>query len=144
MRTSDVPGVLNMPPLAGDEKVPLAPIGPRAAQADARKIAAAAYDVQETAGTTYTFELADAGGVYRRFTSDDPVTATVPPDSAVAWPDGCQLLIEAAGAGTVSVAEGDGVTINSPGSLDSNAQYGMLMLVKVGENEWTLGGNVAP
>lgn len=67
------------------------------------------------AGTSYTFALVDVGTV-TRFTAAGAVTATIPPNSSVAYPVGAILTAYAAGAAGVTVAAGAGVTIRNNSS----------------------------
>jgi hypothetical protein len=54
--------------------------------------------VTTQSGTSYTFALADAGSQVL-FSNGSAVTATVPPNSSVAFPIGTTIDIEQAGAG---------------------------------------------
>lgn len=93
-------------------------------------------------GTTYTFVLGDSGKIVS-LTNASPVTATVPPNSSVAFPLGTVIDVIAGGAGAVSLAEGSGVTINSKAdSLTLSAQYSEARLVKFGTNSWWLYGDL--
>ncbi|KPJ66514.1 MAG: hypothetical protein AMJ43_07730, partial [Coxiella sp. DG_40] len=94
------------------------------------------------ATTTRTFALSDAGE-YIRFTSGSAVTATVPPNSSVAFPTGSEIEIFQAGAGQVTIAEGSGVTVNSKDSLlKLSGQYSAVCLKKVATDEWDLIGDL--
>jgi hypothetical protein len=94
-------------------------------------------------GTTHTFALADANN-YVKFSSGSSVTATVPPNSSVAFPVGTQIDLAQRGAGTVTVAQGAGVTVRT--HVDDTAaldgQYAVATLVKVATNEWDLFGKL--
>jgi hypothetical protein len=95
------------------------------------------------ATTTRTLALADNGS-YIRCTSGSATTVTVPPNSSVAFPTGAEVTVMAAGAGTVTLAEGAGVTINSLDDLlDLSGRYAAAVLKKVGTNEWDLIGGLA-
>ena len=94
-------------------------------------------------GTTYTLVLTDVAKIVT-LTNAAAITLTVPPESSVAWPTGTTIVLAQLGAGTVTVAAGAGVTINSAGSaLDIGEQYGVATLVKTGTNTWLLFGNLA-
>lgn len=98
-------------------------------------------------GTTYTFALTDGSG-----NGDNPlvtlsnaatVTATVPPNSSVAFPVGTQIDIIRMGAGEVSIAPGSGVTINSPdGSTSIRRRYSQVSLIKTATDTWDLFGDL--
>ena len=65
-------------------------------------------------------------------------------NASVAYNTGTQILLEAKGAGTVTVSPTGGVTLNSRGSVfDSAGQYGMMNLVKIGTDLWVLSGDIA-
>lgn len=72
------------------------------------------------------------------------VTITVPLDSDVNFPLGSELEIVRYGAAEVSIANAEGVVINSlEGSRSIAGQYGTVVLKKMGTNEWLLGGALA-
>lgn len=84
-------------------------------------------------GTTDTLVLADAGLVVR-YTNAGAVTATVPPNSSVAFPTDTIINIYAGGAGGVTLAPGSGVTIrNNTAAL---TQYDEVSLRKDDTDEW--------
>jgi len=94
-------------------------------------------------GTTYTLVLTDVAKVVT-LANSSAITLTVPPESSVAWPAGTTIVLAQLGAGTVTIAAGAGVTINSAdGALDIGAQYGAVTLLKTGTNTWLLIGNLA-
>lgn len=100
--------------------------------------------VNNQAGTTYTFALADARGRVTRFTSGSAVTATVPLNSAVAFPVGSVITLRQVGAGEVTLTPTSGATINTPTGFQAKTarQGSTLMLHKVGTDEWDLTGDV--
>jgi hypothetical protein len=94
-------------------------------------------------GTTYTFVLTDIGTLVT-LTNASAITATVPPNSSVAFPIGATIPILQLGAGLVTVAAGAGVTVSQvAGSLALLGQYSKAYLTKVAVNTWTLNGDVA-
>ncbi|MBW8784653.1 MAG: hypothetical protein JF593_08440 [Novosphingobium sp.] len=98
--------------------------------------------VTSQAGTTYTAVAADIDS-YVRFTNGSPVTLTIQPNSAVAFPIGTVIEIEQAGAGALTVAPGSGVTINSRGAdLTLAGQYAIAALKKVATDTWLLTGDL--
>ncbi len=102
------------------------------------------FDVSSIAATTYTLTAADATTIpYLRFTAATAVVVTVPPSSAVTFTVGAVVALEQAGAGALSVTPGSGVTIRTPATLTAAGQYAQMVLVNVGVNIWTLGGNLA-
>lgn len=99
--------------------------------------------VVSTQASTYTFVLADGGTVVES-TSAVPVTWTIPPNSAVAFPIGAVIEVFQYGAGQVTFAAGAGVTIHSVlGNLKTTAQYSSVVARKRGTNEWVLVGDLS-
>jgi hypothetical protein len=90
--------------------------------------------------TGYTLALADAYGLINATTG---MTITVPPNTSVPFPTGSQVLLYRSAVSGVAVTAGSGVTINSPGGADEIAnQYSIATLLKLGTNEWVLGGDI--
>jgi hypothetical protein len=96
-----------------------------------------------TQTANYTLVLTDAGKTVE-INSASALTATVPPNSSVAFPIGTIVEVARYGAGTVAIAAGAGVTIRSRGSLLSiGNQYGAVSLRKRATDEWVLVGDLA-
>ena len=94
-------------------------------------------------GTTYTFVLADAGKMVTSSNSSAQ-TLTVPPNSSIAYATGTQIIVQAIGSGTATLAEGSGVTINSKDSnKDIDGQYAAATLIKTATDTWSLIGALA-
>ncbi len=111
------------------------------AQANFLDLNFASVGVSTQAGTSYTFAATDAGG-WVRFTNGSAVAASIPTNATVPISVGTVLTIEQAGAGQVTIG-GAGVTVNTPTTAKTNAQYSVVSAVKVGVNEWTLIGDLA-
>lgn len=80
---------------------------------------AAALNVQTNnaqVGTTYTFALGDLGQNVT-MTNAAAITATIPPNSSVAYPVGAFLYWTQGGAGAITIAAGAGVTITKRASF---------------------------
>jgi hypothetical protein len=92
--------------------------------------------------TTYTFVLADANNTVVSLTNASAITATVPPNSSVAYPVGAILQFYQGGAGQVTVAAGSGVTINYTPGLKLRAQYSAATVIQTAANTWLLTGDV--
>ena len=91
---------------------------------------------------SFIFALTEASD-FIKCTKGTAMTATVPPNTDVAFVIGTEIEITQYGAGTVTFAEGSGVTINSPGSnLVINGQYIIVKLKKIGTDEWLLSGDL--
>lgn len=94
-------------------------------------------------GTTYTLALSDRGKIIT-LSNASAITLTVPPAASVAFPAGTEIALMQVGAGTVTVAPGSGVAINSLGSVvDLAGQYAVATLVQTATNTWTLFGGIA-
>jgi hypothetical protein len=93
-------------------------------------------------GTTYTFVLSDSNNTVVSLTNASAITATVPPNSSVAFPVGAILQFYQGGAGQVTVAAGSGVTINYTPGLKLRAQYSAATLIQTAANTWLLTGDV--
>ena len=70
-------------------------------------------------------------------------TLTVPPNSSVAFAVGDQIHLLRAGAGTMTVAAGSGVTINYTAGLLLRAQWSSATLIKRDTNTWVLIGDIS-
>jgi hypothetical protein len=96
--------------------------------------------INTVATTSYTLAQSDAYGLINATTG---MTITVPPFSAAAFPTGSQVLIYRSAVSAVAITAGSGVTINAPGGADEvAAQYSIATLLKLGTNEWVLGGDI--
>jgi hypothetical protein len=96
--------------------------------------------INTVATTSYTLAQSDAFGLINATTG---MTITVPPFSTAAFPTGSQVLIYRSAISAVAITAGPGVTINAPGGADEVAsQYSIATLLKLGTNEWVLGGDI--
>jgi hypothetical protein len=94
-------------------------------------------------GTTYTFVLADAGKMVT-FANAGAQTVTVPPNSAVAFTVGTQIILQGILAGVVTLVAGAGVTINSKdAALAIDGQWAAVTLIKTATDVWSLIGALA-
>ena len=95
--------------------------------------------VKVVADAAYTLKAADNGKALL-FSSGDPVTVTVPPDLVT----GYQVVIGQIGAGTVTMAEGAGVTINSDGDKRAiSARWLTAAVVNYAADTFLLAGSLA-
>jgi hypothetical protein len=92
-------------------------------------------DVRADTTTGYTLVLDDAG---RQVTMNNsaPSTATIPPNSSVAFAVGVRVLIIQLGAGAVTLTPGAGVTLSETGNNLVLGQYQSAVLVKQATNVW--------
>lgn len=97
-------------------------------------------------GTTYTTVLADNGKLVTQ-TNGSPITTTIPPNSSVAYPVGAQINVARLGAGTLTFAQGAGVTIVSTGATASaptlRAQYSTATAIQTATDNWLVVGDIA-
>jgi hypothetical protein len=93
-------------------------------------------------GTTYTHVLTDASKLVT-LNNASAITLTIPPNSSVAFPVGTKVDLVQLGAGTVTVAEGAGVTVNATPTKDFRAQYSAASCIKIATDEWVLVGDLA-
>ena len=71
-------------------------------------------------------------------------TVTVPPQSSVAFPIGTVIEVAQLGTGSVTIAAGSGVTLQSAGALlATRAQYSTVSIRKRATNTWLVVGDVA-
>lgn len=98
--------------------------------------------VNTQTGTSYTFVLADADR-FTTLSNASSITATIPPNSSVAYPVGTTLDLGQWGAGQVTVAPGSGVTLRYTPTLKTRAQYSMLSARKIGTDEWVVAGDLS-
>jgi hypothetical protein len=128
------------PALTGIPTAPTASTGTNTTQ-----VATTAFVFQEkglqlsnTQTGDYTLVLADKG--YRvEMNKATALTLTVPPNSSVAYPTGTVIYPIRTGAGTLTIAQGAGVTITgSSGALTDPGQNVEMKLVKTGTDTWLL------
>ena len=94
-------------------------------------------------GTTYTFVIGDAGKLVTS-SNGSAQTITVPPNSSVAFAIGTQILVQAIGSGTATLATAGTPTINSKGSLLAiDGQFAAVTLIKTDTDAWSLIGALA-
>jgi len=96
--------------------------------------------IRAITGITDTLVLSD-DGKYLRYTNAAAVTATVPPNASVAFPNGTVITMRQAGAGQVTLSAGAGVTLN--GNLKTAEQHASIQIMKVDTDVWDVTGGVA-
>ena len=97
-----------------------------------------------TEAESYTLVADDAGKVVR-MNAGTAVNLTVPAEASVNYDVGTVVGVRQAGAGTVTVVEDTGVTVNieSGLTLDLRGQYAEVSLHKVGADTWEAVGGFA-
>ena len=97
-------------------------------------------------GTTYTTVLADNGKIVT-LSNTSPITVTIPPFSSVAYPVGAQLNFTGINTGTVTFAQGSGVTIVSTGATASapalRARYSSATAICISQDNWLIAGDIS-
>ena len=92
---------------------------------------------------SYTLVLSDADKLVE-MNVGSANNLTVPLNSSVAFSTGTQIILAQYGAGQTTIVATSGVTIRSNGGkLKLNAQYSGATLIKIGENDWYLFGDIA-
>ena len=93
--------------------------------------------INDQTGTSYTTVLNDSG-LSVRMNNASANTLTIPPNSSVAYPIGTRILITQIGAGTTTVVEGSGVTINTEVDLIIGTQWKSALVTKVATDVWDM------
>jgi hypothetical protein len=94
---------------------------------------------------SFTFALDDAGK-HTTIANAGATTATVPPNSTIAFPLGTILVLEQTGAGACTWTPGAGVTLNKNAdvTLVTNGQFAISFARKTGTDTWSVYGNLVP
>lgn len=91
---------------------------------------------------SYTLALSDRAGLVRLNVASAN-TLTIPPNSAVAFPIGTQIIATQAGLGQTTIVPGSGVTINSAGNrLKFALQYSAVTCLKTATDTWLVLGDL--
>ena len=93
--------------------------------------------INDQTGTSYTVVLTDAGGTVR-MNNASANTVTIPPNSTTILKIGTRIRVTEIGAGTTTIVEGAGVTINTSSDLILGTQWMSGVLIKVDTDEWDL------
>jgi hypothetical protein len=103
------------------------------------------YDIRpDITDASYTFALGDEGAKCNVFNRGTAQTATVPPNTDVAFPVGCVIPIYQHGAGLVTIAKGSGVdVVNRSSHTGSAGQYAFFGLFQKAADYWILFGDTA-
>ena len=95
---------------------------------------------------SYTFALADGNSTLVTLANASANTATIPPNSSVAFPVGTVLNFAQTGAGQTTITQGSGVTITSVGATASapktRVQYSACSAVQLTANNWLVFGDI--
>lgn len=103
--------------------------------------ASATFTSTQQAGS-YTAALTD-GNTVVEMTSASANNFTVPPNASVAFPVGTWLQVLQYGAGQTTIVAGGGVTLRTPSSLTTRAQYSTVVLRQRAANEWVVMGDLS-
>ena len=103
--------------------------------------------INAQSGTSYTFALTDANNTFVTLSNASANTATIPPNSSVAYPVGTVLNFAQTGAGQTTITQGSGVTITSTGATPSapktRVQYSACSAIQTSANNWLVIGDIA-
>ena len=96
---------------------------------------------------SYTFALTDANNTLVTINNASANTATIPPNSSVAFPVGTILNLAQTGAGQTTITQGSGVTITSTGAVatapKTRVQYSACSAIQTSANNWLVIGDIA-
>lgn len=90
---------------------------------------------------SYTPVLADRGTCLE-MSSTSPITFTIPPNSSVPFDVGTVIEICQVSTGQVTVAAGAGVTLRTPSSATTRAQWSTVSIRQRATNEWVVSGDL--
>lgn len=94
-----------------------------------------------TQAANYTLALADAGTCVEG-TKATAQTVTIPPHSGVAFAVGDVVEVCQMGVGQVTLVAGAGVTLRTPASLTTRAQYSTVSIRQRVQDEWVVSGDL--
>ena len=89
----------------------------------------------------YTLVLTDANKAVE-VTTAGAVNLTIPTDASVSFPVGTVIEVDQMGAGKVTIVGASGVTVQSPVTPTTCAQYSALLLRKRAANLWLVSGDM--
>jgi hypothetical protein len=96
--------------------------------------------------TAFTPALSDNGKLVT-LSNTSSITVTIPPFSSVAYPVGAQLNFVGINTGTVTFAQGSGVTIVSTGATASapalRARYSSATAICISQDNWFIAGDIS-
>ena len=92
-------------------------------------------------GTAYTLVLTDSAKLVT-LSNAAAITLTIPTNTSVTYPVGCQINIQQIGAGQATIVGDTGVTLNGTGTK-LRLQWSGATLVKTDTNVWTIFGDIA-
>jgi hypothetical protein len=90
---------------------------------------------------SYTAVLGDANNIVEMNVAGAN-NFTVPTNASVAFPIGTALTVIQFGAGQTTLVAAGGVTINTPSSLTTRAQYSTVSVIKIATNAWVAAGDL--
>ncbi|WP_395504705.1 DUF2793 domain-containing protein [Ectopseudomonas hydrolytica] len=99
--------------------------------------------VRTISGTTGTIVPSDAGNIVL-CTNSSAVTLSIQLESTGAWPAAAAVTIIQQGTGTVTVADGSGITVNVFSGLEKSlrGQYAPASLIRTAADTFTLAGTL--
>ena len=113
----------------------------------ARNLAGLIFTSINAQTASYTFALTDGNNTFVTINNASANTATIPPNSSVAFPVGTILNLAQTGAGQTTITQGSGVTITSTGATPSapktRVQYSACSAIQTSANNWLVIGDIA-
>ena len=101
-------------------------------------------EVKAEVGTTYDFVIGDEGKVIT-FENDEAITATIPENSATAFPVGTEIELIQKGAGVVTVAiTSDTLNVIATKTTALAGAWAVAKLRKIAATIWVISGDLAP
>ena len=94
-----------------------------------------------TSATAYTALYTDADGIVET-TAATAVTVTIPTVATANWLKGTELTFTQCAAGQITFVGASGVTLRTPRSLTTRAQWSTVRLRMRATNEWVLDGDL--
>jgi formylmethanofuran dehydrogenase subunit D len=92
--------------------------------------------------SNYTLSLLSERDSLIEVDSTDPVTVTIPTNSAVAFPIGTTLDILGVNTGLITIQGDSGVNVNATPGLKLRTRWSSCTLLKRGENSWVVYGDL--
>ena len=101
----------------------------------------ASVNAQGSGVSSYTAALTDAGQLVT-MSSASASTFTIPANATIAFPVGAVLSVIQFGAGQITLTAAGGVTLDTPSSATTRAQYSTVSAIQVAANVWVAGGDL--
>lgn len=101
----------------------------------------ASVNPQSSGTAAYQAVIGDANQV-TTMSSASASTFTIPANATVAFPVGTTLTVIQLGTGQITLTAAGGVTLYTPSSATTRAQYSTVAVIQVSANVWIAGGDL--